>query len=107
MKEQCLGTLSLALNREFQAKKVTDQTVGTKEMKIHTLGAELAALRTSLREKESYIASFKRDLSTLIGVKGAKEMEDAVKDAYHKYVKEERASRRKPTASAAQVLARR
>ena len=38
-------------------------------MKIRTLGSELLTLKTALREKESYIASFKRDLSTLVGVR--------------------------------------
>ena len=78
------------LEKEYGLKKQTDQTIDSKEMKIHTLAQELTGLRSSLREKESYIASFKRDLSSLVGLIVPKDIEDAVKEAYQKYVKEEK-----------------
>ena len=43
------------LENEYGLKKQADQTLDAKEMKIHTLAQELSVLRSSLREKESYI----------------------------------------------------
>lgn len=77
------------LEREYQSKQVTSQHVNAKDMKIRTLAAELSVLRSGLREKESYITSFKRDLSSLVNLTVPKDIEDAVKDAYHRYVKDE------------------
>jgi len=42
-----------------------------------------------LREREAYIASFKRELSTLVCVSAPKDLEDAIKSSYHRFVKEE------------------
>ena len=47
---------------------------------------------------ESYISSFKRQLTTLVGLTNPKDLEDMIKEAYHKFVKEE-APRRKAKAS--------
>jgi hypothetical protein len=77
------------LEAEYYEKKRQGQQLDSKEMKIHTLGQEAAALRGLLREREAYIASFKRELSTLVGFTTPKDLEDAIKDAYHKFVKDE------------------
>lgn len=77
------------LETEYYEKKRQGQQLDSKEMKIHTLGQEATALRGLLREREAYIASFKRELSTLVGFTTPKDLEDAIKDAYHKFVKDE------------------
>ena len=77
------------LEAEYYEKKRQGQQLDSKEMKIHTLSQEAGALRGLLREREAYIASFKRELSTLVGFTTPKDLEDAIKDAYHKFVKDE------------------
>ena len=84
------------LESEYYEKKRQGQQLDSKELKIHTLGQEVTALRGLLREREAYIASFKRELSTLVGFTTPKDLEDAIKDAYHRFVKEE-APRNKST----------
>jgi hypothetical protein len=43
-----------------------------------------------LREKENFIDGIKRDLSALVSLNNPKEIENAVKEAYQKFVKDER-----------------
>ena len=78
------------LEKEYAAKKHGQQELENKGMKVNTLAAELAGLRAGLRAKEALIAAFKRDLSGLVLLRSGKDVEDAVKAAYQKYVKEER-----------------
>lgn len=82
------------LEKEFSQKKITDQVFEAKTMKINTLTAELSVLRTSLREKEAYISSFKRELSGLMALQTPKDIEDGVKDCYQQFVKDEAPRRR-------------
>jgi WD40 repeat protein len=79
------------LEREYSLKKLTDQQLDAKAMKINTLASELGVLRGALREKEAYINAFKRDLCGLVSLGSSpKDVEDGVRDAYYRYVKEER-----------------
>jgi len=81
------------LEKEYSLKKLTDQQLDAKAMKINTLASELGVLRGELRTKESYINAFKRDLCGLVSLTNSsqpKDVEDGVRDAYYRYVKEER-----------------
>jgi len=78
------------LASEDVSKTRAVQHLGLKELKIKTLGKELACLRGELRERENYIAKFKRELSTMVGIQTRKELEDAIKEAYRTLVKKEK-----------------
>ena len=92
------------LEQEYASKKQKQQDLASQAMKVNTLNGELATLRSTLKTREAYIASFKRDLSALVTLKVAKDVEDAVKDAYQKYVKGERP--RNKALSVAQIAGR-
>ena len=92
------------LEQEYASKKQKQQELASKAMKLNTLNGELATLRSTLKAREAYIASFKRDLSALVTLQVAKDVEDAVKDAYQKYVKGERP--RNKSLSVAQIAGR-
>lgn len=75
--------------REYYGTKRQKQDLATKDLKILTLGQEAAALRALLRERDAYITSFKCELSTMVNLTAQKDVEIALKTAYHKFVKDE------------------
>ena len=77
------------LETEYYEKKKQGQQLDSKEMKVQTLTQEAGSVRGLLREREAYVASFKRELSTLVELSTPKDLEEGVKRAYHKYVKDE------------------
>jgi len=92
------------LETEFAAKKANDTLMEHKQMKVTTLTAELKVLRQTLREKETYIGSFKKTLSGLVSLTTAKDVEDAVKEAYQRFVKEEQPRKNTVASASARQL---
>jgi len=77
------------LETEYHALKRQLQQLETKDCKIQTLERERCHLRGMLTERDAHIASFKRELSTWVALTTPKEIERAVKNAYHRSVKSE------------------
>jgi len=77
------------LEADYYERKKRKQQLNSKDSKVISLGQETATLRGLLRERDAYIASFKRMLSTLVEVTTPKDLEDAVKNAYCKYIRDE------------------
>jgi len=77
------------LEADYYERKRRKQQLNSKDSKVISLGQETATLRGLLRERDAYIASFKRMLSTLVEVTTPKDLEDAVKNAYCKYIRDE------------------
>ena len=74
---------------EFQKKKDNNRLLDQKELKIKTQEKEIASIRSTSREKERELAAIKRDLTAMVGVTQAKELEEIVKNAYRKFVRGE------------------
>jgi hypothetical protein len=77
------------LEADYYEKKKKRQLLNSKDSKIMSLGQGTATLRGLLRERDAYIASFKRMLSTLVEFTTPKDLEGAVKNAYFKYIRDE------------------
>jgi prophage DNA circulation protein len=95
--EEHIDSMYDELEKEYQSKQLATQDMDSKAMKINTLSTELLTLQSKLREKENFINGIKRDLSALVSLSNPKEVEDAVKDAYQKFVKDERPRKAKST----------
>ncbi len=79
------------LESEYYKMKRQGQQLGTKELKISTLGQEVNTLRGYLRQRDALIASFKRELSALAGLRAPNDIEAGIKRAYCHFVKEHHA----------------
>jgi len=77
------------LECEYYKMKGQEKQLDSKELKMLTLSRESTTLRGLLRERDTYIASFKRELATLVSLTTPKELEDAIKAIYHRFVREE------------------
>ena len=77
------------LDKEYHEFQRQGQEMDSKDMKILSLGQENKMLQGMLLEREAYIASFKRELSTIVNLTTTKDVEHGIKDAYHMFVKEE------------------
>jgi WD40 repeat protein len=75
---------------EYHNKKQIDSLLEQKDLKIGTLTKELVMLRAYGRERDRTIASFNRELTSIVGLTTPKDIEDAVKDLYRQYVKGEK-----------------
>ena len=75
---------------EFNKKKEIDRTLDKKQLKINTQEKEILSIRNNLRDREREIHSIKRDLTSMVGVSVAKELEELVKEAYRKFVRGEK-----------------
>ena len=76
---------------EFESKKSTNSALEIKSQKISLLSSKISKLKAEISSKEQYMISFKRELSNIaISMTGGKELEDAVRSLYKKYVREEK-----------------
>lgn len=80
-----------------------------KDLKLSASVSEIARLRAENKQKEVYIAAFKRDIEGIAGCFGQKELEENVHKLYRKYLKEgggkEEESKKSSTQSKTSVLA--
>ena len=87
--EQHVRSMYDELVVEFNKKKDIDRTLEQKDLKIKTMEKEISVIRNSVRSKDTELAAIKRDLTSMVGVNIAKELESAVKEAYRKFVRGE------------------
>lgn len=87
--EQHIRTMYEELVEEFETKKEEAMKVEAKDLRISSYIHELQVLRSDNRQKEIYIATFRRELENVIGAFGKKELETAVKILYRKFVRGE------------------
>lgn len=81
------------LATEFESKKSVSSVLEIKSQKISLLSSKILGLKAELSTREQYMISFKRELSNIaISMTGGKELEDAVRSLYKKYVREEKLS---------------
>jgi len=85
--EQHIATMYEELVEEFDSKKASTVESDQKDQKITMISQEIVKLRGDIKQKEAFIAAFRRELGIVIGssLKG-KDMEDSVKMLYKKYV---------------------
>lgn len=75
------------LVNEFENKKNMQVQVEQKEQKIAIASSEATKVRVELKQKDDFIAAFKRELSNAVSApSGSKELEEATKLLYRKYV---------------------
>lgn len=77
------------LVEEFENKREDSLKAETKDLRIASFTHEVSLLRQDNRQKDIYIATFRRELENVVGAFGQKELEAAVKQLYRKYVKGE------------------
>lgn len=87
--EQHIRTMYEELVEEFEVKKEEAMKVEAKDLRISSYMNEVQVLRADNRQKEIYIATFRRELENVIGAFGKKELETAVKILYRKFVRGE------------------
>jgi len=87
--EQHIRTMYEELVEEFENKKEESMKAEAKDLRISAFIHEVGLLRQDNRQKDIYIATFRRELENVIGAFGQKELESAVKQLYRKYVKGE------------------
>lgn len=76
---------------EFESKKSVSSVLEIKSQKITLLSSKISKLKAEISSKEEYMISFKRELSNIaVSMTGGKELEDAVRSLYKKYVREEK-----------------
>ncbi|CAM9256888.1 unnamed protein product [Chrysoparadoxa australica] len=80
------------LVKEFTEKKEVARVLEQKEQKNQSLSIEVNSLRALVRSKEQYIFGFKRDLSSMVHIGLPKELEQAVKNLYKRFVQGEQAA---------------
>jgi len=86
--EKHIGTMYEELVEEFNLKKTVSETTVTKDQKIHWMLSDLSKTKQSLKEKDVCIATFKTDLTNIAtAVITGKELEEAVKLLYKKFIK--------------------
>ncbi|CAM9454212.1 unnamed protein product, partial [Discosporangium mesarthrocarpum] len=74
---------------EFNEKKDVARVLEQKELKSVGLGQEVASLRGLIRSKDRYIFGIRREIASMVRITLPKELEQAVKDAYKKFVQGE------------------
>lgn len=87
--EQHIRTMYEELVEEFESKKEESLRSADKDLRISAFVHEVSLLRQDNRQKDIYIATFRRELENVVGSFGHKELEIAVKQLYRKYVKGE------------------
>ena len=88
--EKHIATMYEELVEEFSAKKTAIDSAVLKDQKIVWISQDLTKMRQYLREKEQYIAGFKRELGNIVSSMAVgKELEESVKMLYKKFVKGE------------------
>lgn len=88
--EKHISTMYEELVEEFNAKKATAEGSQLKDQRIAWITQDLAKTRQDVREKERYIAAFKRELSNVVtSMVMGKELEMATKLLYKKFVRGE------------------
>lgn len=76
---------------EFESKKSTSSVLEIKSQKLSALSSKICKLKAEKSCNEQHMISFKRELSNIaISMTGGKELEDAVRSLYKKYVREEK-----------------
>lgn len=89
--ENHIGDMYQELVTEFESKKSASSVLEVKSQKISLLSSKISRLKAEISTKEQYMISFKRELSNIaISMTGGKELEDAVRSLYKKYVREEK-----------------
>ena len=89
--ESHIGHMYQELVTEFESKKSVSCVLELKSQKISLLSSKISKLKAEISSKEQYMISFKRELSNIaISMTGGKELEDAVRSLYKKYVREEK-----------------
>lgn len=79
---------------EFENKKHMERELDHKDLKLATSSAELERLRQQIRQKDLYIASFRRELTNVVALTVPTEIQVALKDVYKKFVREEKSRTR-------------
>ena len=87
--EQHIRTMYEELVDEFENKREESMKAETKDLRIASFTHEVSLLRQDNRQKDIFIATFRRELENVVGAFGQKELEAAVKQLYRKYVKGE------------------
>lgn len=88
--EKHIATMYEELVEEFSLKKAAQDSSSLKDQKIQWISQDLNKTRQAVREKEQYIAAFKRELSNLVAsMVVGKELEESVKLLYRKFVRGE------------------
>lgn len=64
---------------EFSEKKDVARVLEQKELKVAGLSQEVNSLRSQVRSKDRTIFGFKRELSSMVHIALAKDLEQAVK----------------------------
>jgi len=97
--ENHISTMYEELVAEFEAKKVAVGQMELKDNKLQFAQAESNRLHADQRAKELYISGFKRELGNIVtATMVGKDLEDAVRNLYKKYVKGEQVSVKSATA---------
>lgn len=88
--EKHISTMYEELVEEFSNKKAASEASVLKDQKINWISQDLNKMRQNVREKEQFIAAFKRELGNLISsMVVGKELEESVKVLYKKFVRGE------------------
>jgi hypothetical protein len=88
--EKHIATMYEELVEEFTNKKVLSENSVIKDQKISWISQDLMKMRQSVREKEQYIAGFKRELGNIVSsMVVGKELEESVHVLYRKFVRGE------------------
>jgi hypothetical protein len=83
------------LVEEFSNKKILSENTEIKDQKISWISQDLMKTRQSVREKELYIAGFKRELGNIVtSMVVGKELEESVRVLYRKFVRGEESAGR-------------
>lgn len=99
--EHHIRTMYEELVDEFDAKKESKMQTEFKDMKLSGLHQEVEHLRQQTRQKDLYIAAFKRELgNAVVASGGPKEMENNVRALYRKYVRGEVTGKEDPSPAA-------
>ena len=88
--ENHISTMYEELVGEFDNKSIVMNQNEVKDKKIAFMSQELSKLRTDRREKELYIAAFKRELNNIVSSNTqGKDLEESIRLLYRKYVRGE------------------
>jgi hypothetical protein len=88
--EKHIATMYEEMVDEFAAKKASAEANQLKDQKISWLSQDLNKLRATVREKEQYIAGFKREVGNIVtSMIVGKELEESIHSLYKKFVKGE------------------
>lgn len=88
--ERHISTMYEELVEEFDYKRETASTLEQRKKKIGILTSELKMVRDDNAKKEQYVSNFKRELGNIITSNAVgKDLEEAVRLLYRKYVRGE------------------